>query len=87
MGCHYRCPGQHDSSGKKKCRGNINIEQYIDGMDPMPCMDVHNQDANLLIPFSSAKGLKIKITSTSEVTKAMIMEAVFENTSTGTTQP
>lgn len=72
---------------KRNAGGKINIEQYIDGMDPMPCMDVHNQDANLLIPFSSAKGLKIKITSTSEVTKAMIMEAVFENTSTGTTQP
>lgn len=68
---------------KRNTGGNINIEQYIDGMDPMPCMDVHNQDANLLIPFSSAKGLKIKITSTSEVTKAMIMEAVFENTSSG----
>lgn len=68
---------------KRNAGGKINIEQYIDGMDPMPCMDVHNQDANLLIPFSSAKGLKIKITSTSEVTKAMIMEAVFENTSSG----
>lgn len=68
---------------KRNTGGKINIEQYIDGMDPMPCMDVHNQDANLLIPFSSAKGLKIKITSTSEVTKAMIMEAVFENASSG----
>lgn len=68
---------------KRNADGRLNIEQYIDGMDPMPCKDVINQDANLLIPFSSAKGLKLKITSSSEVTKAMIMEAVFGSASSG----
>jgi hypothetical protein len=68
---------------KRNADGAIKIEQYIDGMDPMPCKDIINQDANLLIPFASAKGLKLKITSQVEVTKAMIIEAVFESTSSG----
>ena len=68
---------------KRNADGAIKIEQYIDGMDPMPCKDIINRDANLLIPFASAKGLKLKITSQTEVTKAMIIEAVFESTSSG----
>ena len=68
---------------KRNADGAIKIEQYIDGMDPMPCKDIINQDANLLIPFASPKGLKLKITSQVEVTKAMIIEAVFESTSSG----
>jgi hypothetical protein len=72
---------------KRNADGAIKIEQYIDGMDPMPCKDIINRDANLLIPFSSAKGLKLKITSQTEVTKAMIMEAVFESASSGGTIP
>lgn len=72
---------------KRNADGAIKIEQYIDGMDPMPCKDIINQDANLLIPFASAKGLKLKITSQVEVTKAMIIEAVFEGASSGGALP
>lgn len=68
---------------KRKAPGDITIEQYIDGMDPVACVGLRKKGLNELVPFSSVKGLKIKITSDSEVEKAMLMEAIYEGSSGG----
>lgn len=68
---------------KRKAPGDITIEQYIDGMDSVACVGLRKKGLNELVPFSSVKGLKIKITSDSEVEKAMLMEAIYEGSSGG----
>lgn len=68
---------------KRKAPGDITIEQYIDGMEPVACIGLRKKGVNELVPFSSVKGLKLKITSDSEVEKAMLMEAIYEGSSGG----
>lgn len=63
--------------------GDISIERYIDGMKPLPCTRVLKKDVNIIIPFRAPKGMKLRITSTSQVVKAMLLETVFSSGSAG----
>lgn len=57
--------------------GDVQIEYYIEGMKPLEYTKVLNKDVNIIIPFNLPKDMKLRITSTSEVVKALLMEAVY----------
>ncbi len=64
---------------KRKGDGDIKIEQYIDGMNPLLYKQFTNVAKDVIVILQIPIGLKVRITSTSEVEKGMMIEAVFNS--------
>lgn len=63
---------------KRSGSGKLIIERYIDGMVPVLFREISVDGDNIIIPLKIPVGMKIKLTSTVEVTKALMMNAVYE---------
>lgn len=69
---------------KRNEKSKIIIEYYIDGMDPITYDTILKAEANTIFRLNVPVGLKVKITSLTEVVKGMMIASQMQKTGGGT---
>lgn len=72
---------------KRNAKSKIIIEYYIDGMDPITYDTILKAEANTIFRLNIPVGLKVKITSLTEVVKGMMIAAQMQKSEGGGTIP
>ena len=69
---------------KRNEKSKIIIEYYIDGMDPVTYDTILKAESNTIFRLNIPVGLKVKITSLTEVVKGMMIAAQMQKSEGGT---